>query len=237
MGAETVNLSKTTVNLSKSDKINLSKSSEGLSKITVALGWDEASAENGTETISYTKKPGLIGKLFGSKTSDETRTVTISRKAKSMDLDAWVCLMENGKVEKTTDHTLCYYGNLTIGNYIKHSGDNLTGAGEGDDEQIVINLDKIPDKYDGILVGVTIFNAKYKRQSFKDIKNFFVRVVDNRDNFEICRYSDNVSEEYSDSTTFIVGKIYKESGEWKFSACGNGITANDIKDAAEKYRG
>lgn len=226
---EKVSLSKTTVNLSKSDKVNLSKStSDGLSKITVALGWDEASAE--TKTV---KKHGLIGKLFGSNASDET----VSRRVQNMDLDAWVCLMEDGEVKKVTDSTLCYYGNLTVGNHIKHSGDNLTGAGEGDDEQIVINLDKIPDKYDGILVGVTIFNAKYKRQSFKDIKNFFVRVVDNRDDFEICRYSDNVSEEYSDSTTFIVGKIYKESGEWKFSACGNGITANDIQDAAKKYRG
>lgn len=228
MGTEKVSLSKTTVNLSKSDKINLSKStSDGLSKITVALGWDEASAE--TKTV---KKHGLIGKLFGS-----NETETVSRRVQNMDLDAWVCLMEDGKVKNVTNSTLCYYGNLTVGNHIKHSGDNLTGAGEGDDEQIVINLDKIPNKYNGILIGVTIYNAKLRGQSFKDVKNFFVRVVDNRDDFEICRYSDNVSEEYSDSTTFIVGKIYKESGEWKFVACGNGIAAKSIKDAVEKYRG
>ena len=225
-----VNLSKTTVNLSKSEKDNLSKSaSDGLDKITIGLGWDEAQVE--TKASSDNKKTGLIGRLFGAKTS------TVIRKAKSMDLDAWVCLMQDGRVDRATKTKLCYYGNLNIGDYIKHSGDNLTGDGEGDDEQIVINLDKIPDKYDGILIGVTIFNAKAKQQSFKDIENFFVRVVDNRDDFEICRYSDNVSEEYSDSTTFIVGKIYKESGEWKFSAYGNGMKANNIQDAAEKYRG
>lgn len=228
-----VNLSKQTVNLSKNQVINLSKSSEGLKDVLIGLGWSEAQAE--TQVIKTTKS-GFLARLFG--ITEET-TVTTRKSGYDYDLDAWVAFLENGKLKDFG--SVCYYGKKdmgsTNGNFVHHHGDDLTGGGDvnADNEQIDIHLNAIPSKYDSAIVGVTIYQGKGRHQSFGEIRNFFVRVVDKRDGFEICRYADQVASEYKDAITFIVGKIYKENGEWQFRAEGYGTRDGSIADAAANY--
>lgn len=236
----TVNLSKQTVNLSKSQVINLSKSSEGLQKVMIGLGWSDAKTR--TKTVTETIQPGFFGKLFGAQPKTITREVPVAPKSNhEYDLDAWVAFMKDGKIKDFAD--VCYYGRKDMsanrGNFIHHCGDDLTGGGDvnADNEQIFIELDKIPDKFNGAVVGVTIYQGKERGQNFGDIQNTFVRVVDTKDNFEICRYADNISDEYNGCITFIVGKIYKDKGEWNFKAEGYGTKDNSIAYAVSNYRG
>jgi len=234
-----VNLTKKTVNLSKKEVINLSKSSEnGLKKIMVALGWDEAKAK--VKQIERVVEPGFFGKLFGQKSRVVTETVRLNNDYE-YDLDAWVAFLEDGVIKPSQENIL-YYGRKDLYNkdgtkYAHHCGDNLTGAGDGDDEQIILDLDAIPKNYNGVAIMVTIYSAKSRHQTFGDIENFFVRVVDQNDNFEICRYSDSVAQEYKDCYTFIVGKLYKDKGEWQFKSEGVGTKDGDISSAAANYRG
>ncbi|MBO5389776.1 MAG: TerD family protein [Lachnospiraceae bacterium] len=232
----TVNLSKQTVNLTKGERINLSKSSEGLKKILVGLGWDPAD-ENGYRTESVLVQPGFIGKLFGAKDKVVERTVRTGSN-ETIDCDAWLALLSGGRLLNNMD--IVYYGRKEYYNdselVVLHHGDNLTGEGEGDDEQITINLDKLPDKYDSIVVGVTIYQGKSKGQSFDNIKNTFIRIVDEKDNFEICRFNQAEMAEDKGSITFIAGKLYKDKGEWQFTAVGKGTKDASIGDAANHYR-
>jgi stress response protein SCP2 len=231
----TVDLSKKTVNLSKGEKINLSKSNEsGLKSVMIGLGWDPA--ENGFIEREVTKEPGFIGKLFGAKPT----TVTERVRAKSVgdiDCDAWLALLKDGKLADSKD--IIYYGKKELtenGNtVIKHHGDNLTGEGDGDDEEITIDLSQLPNRYNGIIIGVTIYQGKQRHQSFGIIKNTFVRVVDEKDNFEICRFDQGQMADNKDSLTFIAGKLYKDKGEWQFEAVGKCTMDETISEAASHY--
>ena len=234
----TVDLSKHTVNLSKGDKINLSKSAEGLSKIMVGLGWDPASDEV-TREVTETIKPGFLGRLFGAQEKTVTRQVVVrSNMGETIDCDAWLALLRNGKLVDNDD--IIYYGNKDFyahgENVVHHHGDNLTGEGDGDDEQITINLEDLPAKYDSIVVGVTIYRGKEKNQSFGGLKNTFVRVVDERDGFEICRFNQSEMAENKDAITFIAGKLFKDKGEWQFKAIGKGTLDKSISEAAAHYK-
>lgn len=242
----TVNLSKQTVNLSKGEKINLSKSVEGLSNIMVGLGWDPAD-DKITEQVTRVVKPGFFGKLLGKKEHTVTSTVTRrTGRSETIDCDAWLLLLENGKwndnqSQDSGHYPIIYYGNRYFydkkGNtVIYHHGDNLTGEGDGDDEQISINLKELPSKYDSIVIAVTIYRGKEKGQSFGGLQNTFVRVVDERDNFEICRFNQAEMAENKDAITFIVGKLYKDKGDWQFSAYGKGTMDESIMKAANHYR-
>lgn len=231
----TVDLSKKTVNLSKGEKINLSKSNDtGLKSIMVGLGWDPA--EDGFIEREVIKEPGFIGKLFGAKPT----TVTERVRAKSVgdiDCDAWLGLLKDGVL--IPGDNIIYYGRKEL-NYkgervIWHHGDNLTGEGEGDDEQITIDLKGLPDTINGIVIGVTIYQGKQRHQSFGIIKNTFVRVVDEKDNFEICRFNQGQMADDKDSLTFIAGKLYKDKGEWQFEAVGKCTRDENISEAAGHY--
>lgn len=231
----TVNLSKQTVNLSKGEKINLSKQSEGLKKIMVGLGWDPA--EDYVNTVETVVKPGFFGRLFGQQERTVVRTIRQGHEH-NIDCDAWLALLEGGKLQSMSD--IIYYGRKELyidgKTVILHHGDNLTGEGEGDDEQITINLDKLPSAYDSIVVGVTIYQGKQRHQSFGGIKNTFIRVVDEKDNFEICRFNQAEMAENKDAITFIAGKLYKDKGEWQFQAVGKGTNDADISAAASHYK-
>lgn len=233
----TVNLTKQTVNLSKNQVVNLSKQSDSLKQIMVALGWDEN--EGGYKTVTETVNPGFFGKLFGAQPKTVERKVYVKASDHDYDLDAWVAFMKDGEVKGIDD--VCYYGKLRMSNvngeFAKHCGDNLTGAGDGDDEQIIISLDKIPEKYNGMVVGVTIYRGHERNQKFGDINNLFVRVVDQNDNFEMCRYADSIASEYSKCQTFIVGKLYKDKGEWQFKSAGYGTKDTSISEAVRNYKG
>jgi stress response protein SCP2 len=141
-------------------------------------------------------------------------------------------LLKNGKLAGKQD--LIYYGNLSHkSGTVQHMGDNLTGAGEGDDEQIVVNLAKMPSEYDRIVIVVNIYQAYQRRQHFGLIKNAFIRLVDARNNQEICKY--NLTDDYSDMTAMIFGEIYRKDGEWKFNAIGQGTKDPGLGELANRY--
>ncbi len=126
----------------------------------------------------------------------------------------------NGKCP--TEKEFIFYGNLehTSGS-VKHLGDNLTGNGDGDDEQILIDLSLIPANIDKIAFTVTIYDAETRRQNFGQVSNSFIRIVDERTGQELIRY--DLGEDFSIETAVVVGELYRHNGEWKFNAMGSGF--------------
>ena len=114
-----------------------------------------------------------------------------------------------------------------------HMGDNLTGAGEGDDEQIVVDLARMPAEYDRIVIVVNIYQAQKRGQHFGMIQNAFIRLVDADKNNEMCRY--NLTEDYSGMTAMIFGEVYRHNGEWKFNAIGQGTADPGIGELVQRY--
>ncbi len=136
------------------------------------------------------------------------------------DLDtAAFLLTESGKVSKSDDFV--FFGNLKHpSGSVEHLGDNLTGTGEGDDEQIKINLSLIPETITKIAFTVTIYDADSRRQNFGQVNNAFIRIYDQDKNEEILRY--DLGEDFSIETAAVFGELYKNNGEWKFNAIGSG---------------
>ena len=104
---------------------------------------------------------------------------------------------------------------------LKHMGDNLTGAGEGDDEQIEVDLTKIPANVEKVAFTVTIYDSDVRRQNFGQVSNAFIRIVDEATNTELIRY--DLGEDFSIETAVVVGELYRHNGEWKFNAIGSGF--------------
>ena len=184
------------VNLVKGQKVSLVKPGGGLSQIMVGLGWDEVEQKRG---------------LFAPKPKD-------------IDCDASVILCgADGKVVGNDAKQCCvFFGNLRHpSGAIVHQGDNLTGAGEGDDEQIMVDLSRIPPEIQKLVFVVNIYDANVRGQHFGMISNAFIRLVDMKNGSELCRF--NLTEDYSGMTGMIVGEIYFRNGEWKFNAVGQGV--------------
>ena len=139
----------------------------------------------------------------------------------AFDLDASVFLLgANGKV--TSDSDFVFYGRLSHNSgAVQHMGDNLTGEGEGDDEQIKIDLSKIPANIDKITFTVTIYQAASRKQNFGQVSNAFIRIADESNGKELIRY--DLGEDFSVETAVVVGELYRHSGEWKFNAIGSGF--------------
>ena len=136
------------------------------------------------------------------------------------DLDASAFLLNvNGKVRNDKD--IIFYGNLkSLDESVEHTGDNLTGEGEGDDEQIKIDLSKVPADVEAIAITVTIYDAVNRKQTFGQVSNAFARIVDQDSNNEVIRY--DLGEDYSTETALVVAKIYRHNGNWKIEAVGSG---------------
>jgi tellurium resistance protein TerD len=136
------------------------------------------------------------------------------------DLDASAFMLnENGKI--VSDQHFIFYGALTSPcRSIQHTGDNLTGDGDGDDESIKIDLAAVPSNINKIVVGVTIHEAKARSQNFGQVSNAFMRVVDEKSSEEVVRY--DLSEDYSTETALIFGELYRYNNDWKFRAVGQG---------------
>ena len=187
------------VSLQKGQKVNLSKEHAGLSKVIVGLGWDEAKPSGGG---------GLFGALFGSSSHQ------------AIDCDASAIMLKNGKFTDKTD--LVYFGNLKhVSESVIHMGDNLTGEGEGDDEQIMIDLSKVPANIERIAFTVTIYDAEARRQNFGQVSNSYIRLVDESNEVELIHY--DLGEDFSIETAVVVGELYRHNGEWKFNAIGSGF--------------
>lgn len=139
----------------------------------------------------------------------------------AFDLDASAFLLnEAGKVRSDAD--FIFYGNLTSADgSVAHQGDNQSGTGDGDDERIAINLSKLPAEVQKVAFSVTIHKADDRRQSFGQVANAYIRVLNKSDGKEIARY--DLSEDYSTETAMIFGELYRHGGEWKFKAIGQGF--------------
>lgn len=170
----------------------------------IGLGWDEAQPRGGF----------------------------FSPKPKPIDCDASALLLRNGKLRDKSD--LIYFGNLShMSGTVQHMGDNLTGAGDGDDEQILVDLANMPAEYDRIVIVVNIYQAVQRKQHFGMIQNAFIRLVDAKKNTEMCKY--NLTENYSGMTAMIFGEVYRRNGEWKFSAIGQGTNDPGLGELANRY--
>lgn len=136
------------------------------------------------------------------------------------DLDSSVFLLNSsGKVASEKDFV--FFNNLQGGNgSVVHTGDNLTGAGDGDDEQIKIDLSKVPAEVEKIAFTITIHDADTRSQNFGQVSNAFVRVVNEQSNEELIRY--DLGEDFSIETAVVVAELYRHGGEWKFNAIGSG---------------
>ena len=193
------------VSLQKGQKISLTKDNANLARVIVGLGWDEAPR----------KRKGLFGP-----------------KPQPIDCDASAIMLQDGKLKHKND--VVYFGNLRhSSNTVIHTGDNLTGAGEGDDEQIIADLQKIPDNYDRIVIVVNIYQAFQRQQHFGMIKNAFIRIVDEKNKNEMCKYS--LTDDYSNMTAMIFGELYRHNGEWKFNAVGQGTSDPGLLELLQRY--
>lgn len=200
------------VNLQKGQKVSLTKDNPSLSKIVVGLGWDAAESKSG----------GFLGGLFRGKS------------VANIDCDASVFMLnQNGKL--VGNKSVVYFGNLksSCGGVV-HTGDNLTGDGDGDDEQIIVELNKISPNIHRLLFTVNIYDCIKRKQDFGMIKNAFIRVVDAKTRKELIKY--NLSDDYNGKTTLLVGELYRHDGEWKFSAIGEGTNDTGLQDIANRLR-
>jgi len=175
------------VNLSKGQKVDLTKTNPGLTKVFAGLGWDTNKYDGGN----------------------------------AFDLDTVAFLLdESGKI--VDNNHMVYFHNLADpSNSVVHTGDNLTGEGCGDDEQIKIDFSKIPAIVNKIVFTVNIHEAVARGQNFGQVCNAFIRIANEATNEELIRY--DLSEDFSIETSVVIGELYKHNGEWKFSAIGSGF--------------
>ena len=174
------------INLSKGQKVDLTKTNPGLKNVIVGLGWDVNAFDSGAD----------------------------------FDLDAAAFMVDAGG-KCPTDKDFIFYGNLVHpSESVAHMGDNLTGEGDGDDEQIKIDLSKVPAEITKIAFTVTIYEAEARRQNFGQVSNAFVRIFDENTGEELLRY--DLGEDFSIETAVVFGELYKNGDEWKFNAIGSG---------------
>jgi tellurium resistance protein TerD len=150
----------------------------------------------------------------------------------AFDLDAAALLIgADGKVRGSTDFV--YYGQLAdADNSVVHQGDNLTGDGDGDDEQIIVDLTKVPADVERVVFTASIYEAEKNNQSFGQVRNAFIRVVDGDSDSEVVRY--DLSEDYATETALVFAELYRNNGDWKFKAVGQGY-ANGLAGIAGDF--
>lgn len=196
------------LNLSKDQKIDLTKGQATvLTALVIAMGWDMA------------------------------------KEGHDCDLDVFAVALRDGKCPDIESHVL-FYGSPSSNNAnnakekqilagcLLHSGDNLTGAGDGDDESIIAHLNKIPDTVNEVVVGINIHKAKERNQKFGMVKNTFCRAYNHETGEEIMRY--DPSEDFSNFSGVILGRMYRKDAEWKFQALGEGVNG-DLNEIVSRY--
>jgi stress response protein SCP2 len=191
------------INLQKGQKIDLTKGNSGLSKLVVGLGWDAI-------------KKGFLG--FG---------------GKDVDCDASAIMLDaNGKL--LDKKFVIYFGNLkSPDGSVSHSGDNTTGAGDGDDETILVELARVPSEIAKIVFVVNIYDCINRKQDFGLIQNAYIRVIDGSNNQELLKY--NLSDNYAGKTSLLTGEIYRHGGDWKFGAIGEGTHDVSLSEILKRY--
>jgi tellurium resistance protein TerD len=187
-----------TISLSKGQRIDLTKTNPGLTRVVVGLGWDTNKYSGGAD----------------------------------FDLDASAFLLyEDGKAKAADDFV--FYNNPTGGaGSVTHTGDNRTGEGDGDDEQIIVDFSKIPANIHRIGITVTIYDYETRAQNFGQVSNAFVRVVDAATDREVLRY--DLGEDFSTETAVVFCEFYRQNADWKFQAIGSGF-AGGLGALAKNY--
>lgn len=177
--------------------------------------------------VSLTKEaPGLAAVTVGLGWDVRTTTGT------DFDLDASALLVDaNSKV--VSDKHFVFFNNLkSPEGAVEHTGDNLTGEGEGDDEQIKVNLATVPAGVVKVVFPVSIYDAETRQQSFGQVRNAFIRVVNQANGTELARY--DLSEDASTETAMVFGELYRHGEEWKFRAVGQGY-ASGLRGIAQDF--
>lgn len=202
----------TTTFLQKGQHFNITKRNPGLSTILVGLGWDPVESKHGGK---------LLNTLFG------------TSGGMNIDCDASVFMLGEGdRFEDSSD--VIYFGNLKSENgSIQHTGDNLTGNGRGDDEQIYIDLQRIPSHIQKLVFVVNIYDCVKRKQHFGMIRNAYIRIINPENESVLAFY--NLSENYSGKTCLIVAEIHRQNDEWEFAAIGKGINATDLRDVVRFF--
>jgi tellurium resistance protein TerD len=168
--------------------------------------------------VSLTKEaPGLTAVLVG--LGWDIRTTT----GAEFDLDASALMLgSNGKI--VSDQHFVFFNNLkSPDGSVEHMGDNRTGEGEGDDEVIKVHLAAVPEDVEKIVIAVSIYESETNQQTFGQVRNAFMRVVNQADEREIARY--DLSEDASTETAMLFGELYRNGSEWKFRAVGQGYSS------------
>lgn len=179
-----------------------------------------------TKTISLTKgnkvdlskdAPGLQNAVLG------LGWDTNQAGGAAFDLDASVFML-NAAGKLPAQGNFVYFKNLkSPGNSVEHSGDNLTGVGDGDDESVFVDLSKVPADVNELHFVVNIYDAVARKQNFGQVKNAFIRMYDKESKVEILRY--DLSEDFNAHTAVLFGRLYRHNGAWKFEATGTGEIA------------
>ena len=203
------------INLQKGQKIDLTKTNPGLTKIMIGLGWDPISNGGGGG--------GFLKSLFGGGGGSNA----------DIDCDASVFMLDPNQ-KLTKKHNLVYFGNKKSPcGSIQHMGDNLTGQGDGDDEQIHVDLSRIPADVDRLVFVVNIYQCVQRKQHFGMIQNAYIRAVNSGNGQEVCKF--NLSEGYDGKTALILGEVYRHNGEWKFAATGEATNDTGLESLSRRY--
>jgi tellurium resistance protein TerD len=198
------------ISLQKGQRISLSKEAPGLTKLICGLGWDVNQRSGG----------GFFGN-FGNNNQE-------------CDLDASViCLDASNKLADNKD--VVYFGNLQHpSGSVTHQGDNRTGAGDGDDEVIIVDLSRIPSHIVKLVFVVNIYDCKARKQDFGQIQNAFVRLINGDNNRELARYELS-GKEYGGMTGMVLAEVYSHNQEWKMAAIGSGVNTDGLKGIIQSY--
>lgn len=208
------------LSLKKGEGLSLRKEENDLSQITMGLGWDMADP---------VQKRGFLNSLFAAKPAD-------------YDLDAVAFLLDaHGKVANLGAQNDLIGGDVIFFNSQKHpsghiwlTGDNRTGAGDGDDEQIIVKLNNLSDKYQKILFVVSIYEGRKRGQHFGQLKNAFIRAVDGKGK-ELCRYEISAESHYDNMCSITFAEVVREAGGWRFKALGTPHEGDSFVDVLRNY--
>lgn len=196
------------ISLQKGQRVDLTKGNSNLNRIMVGLGWDPVSQSKGGFFSAF-------------------------KATEDIDCDASVLMLKDDRFESQND--LVYFGNLgSKCRSVVHSGDNLTGEGDGDDETLIVELKSVPANFNKLVFVVNIYDCEKRKQHFGMLKNAYIRVVDPMTHQELIRY--NLSDNYSGRTAVIAGEIYRHNGEWKFGAVGDGTNDRNLTEITRRYQ-
>ena len=208
------------LSLKKGEGVSLRKEENDLTQVTIGLGWDIA------EPVA---KKGFLGGLFAPKPQE-------------FDLDAVAFLLDaNGKVANLGPQQDLLKGDVILFNSQKHpsghiwlTGDNRTGAGEGDDEQIIVKLNSLGEQYQRIVFVVSIYDGVKRGQHFGSVKNCYIRAVDGKGK-ELCRYNISGDASYNNMRSLTFAEVVREGGAWKFKAIGSTHAADTFVEVLKSY--